>query len=136
MSEEDNFDASPELEDFINLSIGMSLDNLRKQGSLIPMVVSVQNNEFALGALAVDSSEVMNAAAKHIAALPAETDRYALLFDGKIAIGDQTSHAIIAQAGERGGAHGYTVFQVYDPKTFDAVGGSEYGGRADQLLRR
>lgn len=100
------------------------------------MVVSVQDNEFALAALTVESREVLDAAAKHVAALPAQTDRYALLFDGKIAAGDQTSQAIIAQAGERGGAHGYTVFQVYDPKTFEAVSETEYGGRAAQLLRR
>lgn len=136
MTEEDNFDASPELQEFVILSIGMGLDNLQKEGSLIPMLVSVQKDEYALAVLVVEPDKLMETAADRVAALPAETDRYALVFNGKIGIGDDVMHAVIAQAGERTAAHGYTVFQAYDSETFAAIGEPEYGGRTDQLLRR
>ena len=98
------------------------------------MLVSVRNNEFSLGALSVDAHAVMEAAAKHLAALPAEADRYALVFNGQIGAGSDASHAVIVQGGERQGTKEYIVFQLYASETFAALGGPQYGGRADQLL--
>lgn len=136
MADEDDFDASPELQEFIILSIGMGLDNLQKEHSLVPMLLSVENDQYALGALAVEADQVMTAAANHVASLPMATSRYALVFTGRIGVGDDLSHAVIAQAGERGALHGHTLFQTYDPNTFLATGEPQYAGHADQLFGR
>src|SRR4029453_6805457 len=126
MAHEDNFDASPELQEFILLSIGMGLDNVQKEHSLVPMLLSVENDQYSMGALAVDAGQVMAAAATRVASLPTTTSRYALVFAGRIGVGDDLSHAVIAQAGERGAIHGHTVFQTYDPNTFLATGEPQY----------
>ena len=136
MADETNFDASPELQEFILLSIGMGLDNLQKEHSLVPMLLSVENDQYSIGALAVDADQVMAAAAKHVASLPTATSRYALVFTGRIGVGDDLSHAVIAQAGERNALHGHTVFQTYDPSTFLATGEPQYAGHAGQLFGR
>ena len=136
MADEDDFDASPELQEFIILSIGMGLDNLQKEHSLVPMLVSVENDQYAIGALAVDADQVMAAAANHIASLPTATSRYALVFSGRIGVGDDLSHAVIAQAGERGALHGHTIFQTYDAHSFVATSQPQYAGHADQLFGR
>jgi hypothetical protein len=134
MSDDDDFDASPELQEFIIFSIGMGLDNLAKEHSLIPMLVSVDNNQYVLGALVVDADQVMAAAANHVAALPEGTSRYALVFIGRIGFDDNLAPAVIAQAGERGASHGHIVFQTYDPNTFRATSEPQYAGHADQWL--
>jgi len=136
MAHEDNFDGSPELQEFILLSIGMGLDNLQKEHSLVPMLLSVENDQYSMGALAVDAGQVMAAAANRVASLPTATSRYALVFAGRIGVGDDLSHAVIAQAGERGALHGHTVFQTFDPSTFLATGEPQYAGHADQLFGR
>jgi hypothetical protein len=136
MADEDNFDASTELREFIILSIGMGLDNLQKELSLVPMLLSVENDQYALGALAVDADQVMAAAANHVASLPTDTSFYALVFTGRIGVGDDLSHAVMAQAGERGASHGHTVFQTYDPNTFLATSEPQYAGHTDQLFGR
>src|SRR5262245_49124870 len=84
MSEDNDFDASPELEQFITLSLGIGLDNLQKERSLVPMLVSVANDEYAIGALSVNADEVMAAATNHVATLSPETKFYALVFNGRI----------------------------------------------------
>jgi len=136
MADEDDFDASPELQEFIVLSIGMGLDNLQRQHSLVPMLVSVEHDQYAIGALAVDADQVMAAAANQVASLPAATGLYALVFTGRIGVADDLSHAVIAQGGERGAFHGHTIFQTYDPKTFVATSEPQYAGHADQLFGR
>jgi hypothetical protein len=136
MADEDNFDASPELQEFILLSIGMGLDNLQQEHSLLPMLLSVENDQYSMGALAVDADRVMAAAANHVASLPTATSRYALVFAGRIGVGDDLLHAVIAQAGERGALHGHNVFQTYDANTFVATGEPQYAGHADQLFGR
>lgn len=136
MADEDDFDASAELQEFIVLSIGMGLDNLETEHSLIPMLVNVENDQYAISVLAVDADQVMAAAANHVASLPMATNRYALVFTGRIGVGDDLSHAVIAQAGERGALHGHTVFQTYDPNTSLATSGPQYAGHADQWLGR
>ena len=51
MADEDNFDASPELQEFILLSIEMGLDNLQKEHYLVPLLLSVENGQYSIGAL-------------------------------------------------------------------------------------
>ena len=136
MADEHEFDASPELQEFIVLSIGMGLDNLQREHTLVPMLISVENDQYALGALAVDADQVIAAAANHVASLPTETGCYALVFTGRIGVGDDLSHAVIAQAGERAALHGHTVFQTYDPNTFLATSEPQYAGHADQFFGR
>ena len=136
MEDEAEFDASPELQEFIILNIGMGLDNLEKEHSLIPMLVSVGNDQGTICVLAVDTDQVMAAAANHVASLPTTTSRYALIFTGRVSVGDDLSHAVIAQAGERGALHGHIVFQTYDANTFVATSAPVYGGHADQFFGR
>jgi hypothetical protein len=81
-------------------------------------------------------NQVMAAVAKHVALLPIATRHYALVFAGRIGVGDDLSHAVIAQAGERGALHDHTVFQTYDPNTFVATSEPQYAGHADQFLDR
>ena len=100
------------------------------------MLVSVENDRYAICALAVDAVQVMAAAAKHVASLPTATSRYVLIYSGSIGVGDDLSHAVIAQAGERGKLHGHIVFQTYDANTFVATSAPLYGGRADQFFGR
>ena len=130
------FDASRELQELIVRSLGMGLDNLEEERSLIPMLVSAGNDQYAIGVLAVDADQVMAAAAKHVASLPSATSCYALVFIGRIGVEDNLSHALIVQAGERGALHGHTVFQTYDPNTFLATSGPQYAGHADQWFGR
>lgn len=136
MSEEGVFDGGVELREFLFLCLGLGLNNLQSEGSLVPMIVTVRNNQFSLCALAVDSHQVMNAAANHLSGLPDEAERYALVFSGKIGVGSQLVHAVIVQGGECGGTTEYILFQPYAPKTFATLGDPQYGGHADQLLRR
>lgn len=136
MAEENEFDASPELQEFIILSIGMGLNNLENEHSLVPMLVTVENDQYAICALAVDADQVMSAAANHVASLPIATSRYALIFTGRIGVADDLSQAVIAQAGERGALHGHIVFQTYDENTFVANSAPMYGGHADQFFAR
>ena len=136
MADEDEFDASPELQEFIILCIGMGLHNLEEEHSLMPMLVSVENDQYAICALAVDADQVLVAAANHVASLPTATSRYALIYTGRIGVGDDLSHAVIAQAGERGVSHGHIVFQTYDTNTFVATSAPLYGGHADQFFGR
>ena len=131
----DDFDASRELQKLIVQSLGLGLDSLRESGSLIPMVVSVKDNDCSLCVLT--SEGALDAAASYLAALPAEPDGYVVIFNGQIGDGNEvSSRAVIAHAGERGGFHAYTVVQSYDPETLSPLGKPEYVGRADQLLGR
>ena len=134
MADEEHFDASPELQEFIVLSIGMGLENLQKEHSLVPMLLSLENDQYALGALSADADQVIAAAANHVATLTTDTSCYALVFTGRIGVGDDLSHAVIVQAGERGALHGHTVFQTYDPNTFLATSEPQYAGHADQFF--
>lgn len=127
------FDASRELQEFIVLSLGLGLDNLQESGSLIPMLVSVKDNDFSLGVLAVETN-ALDAAGNYLASLASEPDRYAIIFNGQIGDGNTTAPAVIAQAGERGASHGHSVFQLYESETFSAIGQPQYAGHADQLL--
>jgi hypothetical protein len=132
----EDFDVSRELQEFIVLSLGLGLDNLQKSGSLMPMVVSVKDSDFSLGVLTTAGTSVMDAGANYLASLITEPDRYALIFNGEIGEGNTVMSAVIAHVGERGGSHGYTVFQSYDSETFSALGQPQYIGHADQLLGR
>jgi hypothetical protein len=71
------------------LRFGIGLDNLQKEGSLIPMIVSTNNGEYLLNVLAVEANQVMDAAANQIGDLPAGTDYYALVFNGKVDVEGQ-----------------------------------------------
>ena len=131
----EDFDASRELRELIVQSLELGLDNLRESGSLIPMVVSVKDNDCSLCVLTSESA--LDAAASYLAALPAEPDRYVVIFNGQIGDGNEVwTSAVIAHAGERGGLHAYEVAHSYDLETFSALGKPEYVGRADQLLGR
>jgi hypothetical protein len=132
----EDFDLSRELQEFAVLSLGMGLDILKESGSLIPMVVSVKDNDSSLGVLATENMSVVKAAATYLATLTTEPERYAVLFNGKIGDGSNVVCAVIAHVGERGGRHGHTVFQAYDTETFSPLGQPEYAGQVDQLLSR
>ena len=136
MSVETDFDASSSLQRLIMVASGMGLDNLREQGSLIPMLISAKKDEYELCVIATDANDVMRMAAHRVLELPDETDSYALVFEGKINLDGTIVQAIIVQAAERGRKHGYIVFQRYEPKTYLAIGGPEYGGHAEQFLIR
>lgn len=135
MSNEEDFELSDELQRFILLAIGLGLDNMKKSGSLIPMVLSAQGDEYGLAAITVEADEVMEAAAEHVAGLPPETDRYALVFDGKMNVEGEIVSAVIAQGGERGAAHGHMVYQSYNSGTHEPEGIPDYAGQVEQLLR-
>jgi hypothetical protein len=134
MSNKTEFAGSPEFEQFILLAIGMGLDNLQSEGSLIPMIVSNNNGEYSLCVLTAEANQVMDAAANHIGNLPAGTDYYALVFSGKVDVEGLIANAVIAQAGDRGSTHGHVLFQKYDPQSYGALGAPEYGGIAAQFL--
>ncbi len=51
----EDFNLSRELQEFAVLSLGMGLDNLKESGSLIPMVLSVRDNDFSVGVLATEN---------------------------------------------------------------------------------
>ena len=136
MSNETKLELSQDLQQFIILALGVGIDNLRKQGSLIPMVLSLRGEEIDLSVLDVAADEVMKAAAEHVAGLPPETDFYALLFDGKMNVEGEVFQAAIVQAGERGSERGHTVYQQYDVKTFEVIGRPEYAGQAEQFFNR
>ena len=78
----------------------------------------------------------MEAGAKYLASRTTEPDRCAVIFNGQIGEGNTFMSAVIAHVGERGGSHGYTLFQPYDSETFSALGQPQYLGYADQLLGR
>ena len=136
MSNREDLDLSDELQRFILLAVGMGMDNLQKLGSLTPMVLSAQGDEYSLGALAVDAGDVMEVAAKHAAELPPETSLFALVFDGKMNVEGKIVNAIVVQAGERGLSRGHMVYQPYNPETHDLDGEPEYAGHIEQFLRR
>jgi hypothetical protein len=136
MSKERDSDASLELEELILLATGMGLGNLQEQGSLLPMLISVKDSEYALVVIAEDGGDTLGMAARHVAALPDGTSSYALIFDGRLTIDDDSFRAVIVQAAERASSHGHMVFQRYEPVTYAAVGDPEYGGQVDQFLSR
>ena len=136
MSNGTKLEVSQDLQQFIILALGVGIDNLRKQGSLIPMVLSLRGEEIALSVIDVAAGEVMKAAAEHVAGLSPKPDSYALLFDGKMNVDGEVFQAVIVQAGERGSEHGHTVYQQYDFKTHEVVGRPEYAGQAEQFLGR
>jgi hypothetical protein len=136
MSNKTKLELSQDLQQFIILALGIGIDNLRKQGSLIPMVLTLRGEEIDLSVLAVDADQVMKAAAEHVAELPPETDFYALLFDGKMNVEGEVFQAAIVQAGERGSEHGHTVYQQYDVKTYELIRGPEYAGQAEQFFNQ
>ena len=136
MSNEIGFAVSTEFKQFIVLAISLGLNNLQQEGSLIPMIVSANNGEYTLCALAVETNQVIDAAANHIGERQNEIDYYALIFNGKVDAQGLITNAVIAQVGEHGSSHGHLLFQKYDPQTYDALGAPEYGGTAEQLLGR
>jgi hypothetical protein len=136
LSKETDFDASPELQKLILLASGMGLENLQKEGSLLPMLVSFKGGQYALGVIAEDGGDPIGMAARHVAELPDGTSSYALIFDGRLSMDDVSFQAVIIQAAERGSSHGHMVFQRYEPTTFAAVGEPEYGGQVEQFLSR
>jgi hypothetical protein len=136
MSNEIGFAASTEFNQFIVLAISLGLNNLQQEGSLIPMIVSANNGEYTLCALAVEAHQVIDAAADHIGERQNEIDYYALIFNGKVDAQGLITNAVIAQVGEHGSGHGHLLFQKYDPQTYDALGAPEYWGTAEQLLGR
>jgi hypothetical protein len=136
MSKEADFDASSDLEELILLASSMGLENLQEHGSLLPMLISVKDSEYALVVIAEEAGDTLGMAARHVAELPDGTNSYALLFDGKLSIDDESFRAVIVQAGERGSGHGHMVFQRYEATTYAAVGDPEYGGQVEQFLSR
>ena len=136
MSNEIGFAASTEFKQFILLAISLGLNNLQQEGSLIPMLVSANNGEYRLCALAVEANQVIDAAAKHVAERHDQIDYYALIFNGKVDADGLMMNAVIAQVGEHSSGHGHVLFQKYDPQTYDALGAPEYGGQAEQFLGR
>lgn len=134
MSNESKWELNQDLQQFIILALGVGIDNLRKQGSLIPMVLSLRGEEIDLSVIDAAADEVMRAAAEHVAGLSPETDLYALLFDGKMNVEGEVFQAVIVQAGERGSGRGHTAYQQYDVKTYEIVGSPEYAGQAEQFL--
>ena len=136
MSMERDFDASVELKELILLASGMGLGNLQEQGSLLPMLISVKDSEYALVVIAEDGGDTLGMAARHVAELPDGTNSYALILDGRLTIDDESFKAVIVQAGERGSDHGHMVFQRYEPATNAAIGDPEYGGQVEQFLSR
>ena len=136
MNKETDFDASSELEQLILMASGMGLENLQKQGSLLPMLLSVKGAEYALAVIAHDGGDAIRMAARQVAELPDGTTSYALIFNGRLSIDDDSFEAVIVQAAERGSGHGHMIFQRHDPATYAAVGDPEYGGQVEQFLSR
>ncbi|MBC7929226.1 MAG: hypothetical protein H7Z38_01555 [Rubrivivax sp.] len=136
MGNENDIDLSAKLQQFILRAIGMGLDNLRKLGSLTPMMLSSRDDELNLGVLAVEGDELMRVAADVVSELPSDTDFYALLFDGKMNVDGILLSAVIVQAGERNGGQGHMVYQQYEPETYKSVGTPEYAGRIEHLPSR
>ena len=136
MSMERDFDASEELKELILLASGMGLGNLQEQGSLLPMLISVKDSEYALVVIAEHGGDALGMAARHVAELPDGTSSYALILDGRLTIDDESFQAVIVQAGERGSDHGHMVFQRYEPATNAAIGDPKYGGQVEQFLSR
>jgi len=136
MSNEFGLAGSSEFKQFILLAISLGLNNLRQEGSLIPMIVSANNGEYTLCALAVEANQVIDAAANPIGERQHEIDYYALIFNGKVDAQGLIANAVIAQVGEHDSGHGHILFQKYDPHTYDALGAPEYGGTAEEFLGR
>jgi hypothetical protein len=132
----EQFDLSRELQEFIVLTLGLGLENLKESGVLIPMIVSVKDNEYTLCVLAGDNISAVEQGANYLSSLPSDPDRYAVMFIGQIAYGNSQSSAVVAHLGERGQPYGHTAIQAYDPETFSALGQPQYFGQADQLLGR
>src|SRR5690242_15738665 len=97
MSNEFGLAGSSEFKQFILLAISLGLNNLRQEGSLIPMIVSANNGEYTLCALAVEANQVIDAAANHIGERQHEIDYYALIFNGKVDAQGLIANAVIAQ---------------------------------------